>query len=165
MSEVIFKSVTDFDELEENIKPVVIKLLQDSFPAAEFDDNSVPAGNCMWLEQEINKDKKEILCFSTISYEMIKGMNYEGVIIHNVCTAENHRRKGYMKLLLKYIKDIVKETFDEKFVYLYVWAWNENALNGYKKDGFKQIGDIQEYCVETEKIETHLIFINKTVIN
>src|ERR1700739_4648806 len=109
---IYFKHCENFEELPENVKPIILLLLKDSFPKAEFTEEDVPLGICAWLEKETENHKKEILCFMTVSYDEIKSLNYEGVIIHNVCTAPNYRRQGLMTRLLLEIKNYIKELYD-----------------------------------------------------
>jgi GNAT superfamily N-acetyltransferase len=161
-SSISFKHCEEFETLPENIKPIIVLLLEDSFPKLELNEEEVPLGICTWLEKETENHKKEILCFATFSYDKIENLNYKGVIIHNVCTAPNYRRQGLMTQLLHEIKNYFKELYnEEKFVYLYVWEWNESALKGYLKDGFKKCGELREYCEEKEEMCKHLILMNK----
>lgn len=66
---------------------------------------------------------------------------YETLDITNVKTIENERRKGYAYKLLKYIID---KTNALKIM-LEVKETNINAINLYKKLGFKKISERKNY--------------------
>eukprot|EP01122_Echinamoeba_exundans_P013761 TRINITY_DN6059_c0_g1_i1.p1 TRINITY_DN6059_c0_g1~~TRINITY_DN6059_c0_g1_i1.p1 ORF type:complete len:199 (+),score=47.49 TRINITY_DN6059_c0_g1_i1:44-598(+) len=68
-----------------------------------------------------------------------------------------YRNMGIGKKLLQYVLDYAAEKSNIHEVYLHVWVKNEDALNWYLKQGFKNVETIQNYYKNIEEPHCHLL--------
>lgn len=85
-------------------------------------------------------NEEEGLITSYVCYEIV----LDEATIMSIATNSEYRKKGYANLLLKYSYALLKEKGIKK-IFLEVRSTNENAINLYKKNDFKEMSVRKNY--------------------
>ena len=66
--------------------------------------------------------------------------------IKSIAVKKEYRNKGIGKLLLEFAED--KYRPNSRFIFLCVSSFNDRALKLYKENGYKKVGELQDYIAE-----------------
>ena len=112
---------------------------------------SDPWSEAMFLEEISGKVAHYYVAVvdnKAIGYMGMWSLSGEGHIT-NVAISENHRKKGYAKVLIAHFTEIAQKE-NLEFMTLEVRASNTPAINLYESFGFVQVGVRKKYYENTE---------------
>lgn len=125
-------------EMEEKDLDIVFKIQEDSILhpwTKEMFEDDFKNDKSFYL---VNEEEGSITSY--VCYEIV----LDEATIMSIATNSEYRKKGYANLLLKFSYALLKEKGIKK-IFLEVRSTNENAINLYKKNDFKEMSVRKNY--------------------